>query len=130
MHHIGAVAEAVGLSIPTIRYWDEIDLVPPSGRSPGGFRLYTDADVDRLRVVMSMRPLDLSIEEKRDLLSMTERLADPKTSERDRAALAERLAMFAALAEESCQRLRAQIASAEALSATLRAEVIAYSNAL
>ena len=130
MHQIGEVAEAVGLSLPTIRYYDEVDLVPPSGRSPGGFRLYTDADIERLRVVMSMKPLELSIDEIRNLLSMSERMTDPATSQKERLSLAKRLAVVAALAEERCQRLRDQLASAEALSATLQAEVDAERNAL
>ena len=44
---IGQVAEATGLSLKTIRHYDEVGLVTPSERSPGGFRLYTTADVDR-----------------------------------------------------------------------------------
>jgi len=44
MHQIGQVAGAVGLSLRTIRHWEEVGLVLPSGRSAGGFRLYTDQD--------------------------------------------------------------------------------------
>jgi MerR family transcriptional regulator, copper efflux regulator len=79
MHQIGEVADAVGLSLRTIRYYDEAGLVPPSGRSAGGFRLYTVADIDRLRLVKHMKPLDLTIEEMRDLLTTRDRLADPTT---------------------------------------------------
>jgi DNA-binding transcriptional MerR regulator len=42
LHQIGAVANAVGLSLRTIRYYEEVEVVPPSGRTAGGFRLYTD----------------------------------------------------------------------------------------
>ena len=42
---IGEVAERTNLSLRTIRYYEEVDLVPPSARTPGGFRLYTEADV-------------------------------------------------------------------------------------
>ncbi len=45
---IGEVADRVGLSLRTIRHYDEIGLVVPSDRSAGGFRLYTEADVVRL----------------------------------------------------------------------------------
>jgi MerR family copper efflux transcriptional regulator len=125
MHQIGEVAEAVGLSLRTIRYYEEARLVPPSGRSAGGFRLYTDADVDRLRLVKNMKPLDLSIEEMRDLLTVRDRLADPATAAQDRDHLVERLAMYASLADERCQRLRDQLETSETLSATLRREVAA-----
>jgi DNA-binding transcriptional MerR regulator len=80
MHQIGEVAEAVGLSLRTIRYYEETGLVLPSGRSAGGFRLYTDSDIDRLRLVKQMKPLELTIDEMRELLTVRDRLADPSTS--------------------------------------------------
>lgn len=123
MHQIGEVAEAVGLSLRTIRYYEEAGLVLPSGRSTGGFRLYTGADIDRLRLVKQMKPLDLTIEEMRDLLVTRDRLDDPSTPDRDRDALVDRLSMFATLAEERCERLRDHVAAAETISRTLRAEL-------
>jgi MerR family copper efflux transcriptional regulator len=123
MHQIGEVAEAVGLSLRTIRYYEEADLVPPSGRSAGGFRLYTDADIDRLRLVKHMKPLDLTIEEMRDLLVTRDRLADPAMTKRQRDELLDRLTMFAELAEERCQRLRDQLEAGETISHTLRSEI-------
>lgn len=125
MHQIGEVADAVGLSLRTIRYYEEADLVPPSGRSTGGFRLYTDADIDRLRLVKHMKPLDLTIDEMRDLLTTRDRLADPATPKRARDELLDRLSMFAELAEERCQRLRDQVEAGEMISRTLRAELAA-----
>lgn len=122
MHQIGEVADAVGLSLRTIRYYEEAELVLPSGRSTGGFRLYTDSDIDRLRLVRQIKPLDLTIDEIRELLTVRDRLADPSTPKRDRAPLLERLSMFAELAEERCQRLSEQLDAAEQLSATLRSE--------
>ena len=121
MHQIGEVAEAVGLSLRTIRHWDEVDLVPPSGRSAGGFRLYTDDDIDRLRLAKSLKPLDLSLDEMRDLLTTRDQLR-AKPTKTQRKALLERLAMFSAVADERCERLREQLASVEELADMLRAE--------
>jgi MerR family transcriptional regulator, copper efflux regulator len=123
MHQIGEVADAVGLSLRTIRYYEETGLAPPSGRSAGGFRLYTVVDIDRLRLVKNMKPLELTIEEMRDLLITRDRLADPTATERERSALLDRLATFAALAEERCQRLRDHLEAAETIGRTLRAEL-------
>jgi DNA-binding transcriptional MerR regulator len=123
MRQIGEVADAVGLSLRTIRYYEETGLVPPSGRSTGGFRLYTDADIERLRLVKHMKPLDLTIDEMRDLLSTRDRLADPAIPKRQRDELLDRLAMFAELAEERCQRLRDQLDAGEMIGRTLRAEL-------
>jgi DNA-binding transcriptional MerR regulator len=123
MYQIGEVAEAVGLSLRTIRYYEEIDIVPPSGRSSGGFRLYTDDDIERLRLVKHMKPLEMTLDEMRDLLTTRDRLADPSTSKRERERLLDHLSMFAELAEERCQRLRDQVRAGELLSQTLRSEV-------
>ena len=72
---IGEVAERTGLSLRTIRYYEEMGLIHPSARSRGGFRLYSEADVARLRVIMSMKPLDFSLEEMRQLLDVLDGLA-------------------------------------------------------
>lgn len=121
MHQIGEVAEAVGLSLRTIRHWDDVALVPPSGRSAGGFRLYTHGDIDRLRLIKSLKPLDLSLEEIRDLLDTRDRLqAQPTKAERPR--LQQHLAGYAARAEERCIHLAEQLNSVEALATRLRSE--------
>jgi len=122
MHQIGEAADKVGLSLRTIRHYEEVGLVPPSGRSAGGFRLYTDEDIDRLRLVKHMKPLDFSLEEMRDLLQARDRLAagidDPE--ERDRTY--ERLAMYATAAEQRCESLRAKLEAAESMADQLRRE--------
>lgn len=66
--HIGEVAERTSLSLRTLRHYDEIGLVNPSGRTEGGFRLYTDDDVRRLLLIRRMKPLGYSLEQMGDLL--------------------------------------------------------------
>lgn len=121
MHQIGEVAEAVGLSLRTIRHYEEVGLVPPSGRTAGGFRLYTDEDIERLRLVKQMKPLDFTLEEMRDLLQARDRLAEG-VSEDERRKLLERLAMYAAAAEARCEKLREQLQAAESMASALRRE--------
>jgi DNA-binding transcriptional MerR regulator len=121
MHQIGEVAEAVGLSLRTIRHYEEVGLVPPSGRSAGGFRLYTDDDVERLRLVKHMKPLDFSLEEMRELLELRDQLADGAGGQ-ERAGLVERLELFAAAAERRCETLQDQLDAAQAMAQTLRRE--------
>jgi DNA-binding transcriptional MerR regulator len=67
---IGEVAERIGLSLRTIRYYEEVGLAVPSARSEGGFRLYVEDDVERLPVVMQIKPLRFSLEEMRELLDL------------------------------------------------------------
>jgi MerR family copper efflux transcriptional regulator len=119
MHQIGEVADAVGLSLRTIRHYEEVGLVPPSGRSAGGFRLYTDEDIDRLRLVKQMKPLDFTLEEMADLLQTRDRLAGD-LRDQERAELLERLAMYAAAAQARCEKLRDQVDAAEGMAAMLR----------
>jgi DNA-binding transcriptional MerR regulator len=55
---IGEVARLVDTTPRTIRYYEEIGLLPASEeRESGRHRLYTDADVDRLRELLSMKDL-------------------------------------------------------------------------
>ena len=122
LHQIGAVAKAVGLSLRTIRYYEEVDIVPPSGRTGGGFRLYTDEDIERLRLVKQMKPLDFTLEEMRDLLETL----DAAGEEVDGAdAGHERLATYAAAADARCERLREQLAAAEGIADRLRRQAAA-----
>lgn len=67
---IGEVAERTGLSLRTIRYYEEVGLVVPSARSQGGFRLYAEPDVDRLQLIKRMKPLGFQLDEMRDLLAI------------------------------------------------------------
>ncbi|KJL23779.1 MULTISPECIES: MerR family transcriptional regulator [Microbacterium] len=68
MMHIGELAERTELSLRTLRHYDEIGLLEPSGRSEGGFRLYTEDDYERLMLIRRMKPLGYSLEQMGDLL--------------------------------------------------------------
>jgi DNA-binding transcriptional MerR regulator len=120
LHQIGAVAKAVGLSLRTIRYYGEVGVAPPSGRTGGGFRLYTDEDIDRLRLVKQMKPLDFTLEEMRDLLEALE-IARGGADEGQEEAH-ERLAAYAAAADARCEKLRKQLAAAEGMARSIRRE--------
>lgn len=73
---IGEVTERTGLSIPTLRHYDSVGLVTPSGRSPGGFRLYAEDDVRRILLVRRMKPLGFTLEQMRDFLDAADALRD------------------------------------------------------
>jgi DNA-binding transcriptional MerR regulator len=67
---IGEVAELTGTTPRTIRYYEEIGLLPPAvGRQPGSHRLYEEGDVERLREVLRLKDLlGVSLEELRELV--------------------------------------------------------------
>lgn len=70
--HIGELAERVGLSLRSLRHWDKVGLVRASGRTDGGFRLYTAADEQRVRLIMGMKPFGFSLEELAELADAIE----------------------------------------------------------
>ncbi|MEX2291548.1 MAG: MerR family transcriptional regulator [Mycobacteriales bacterium] len=116
---IGDVAERTGLSLRTIRWYEEVGLVPPSARTSGGFRLYTDGDIERLELVKRMKPLDFTLEEMRDLLTTVDQLDDPATPAAQQSALRERLVMYRELADQRVEALRTQLAHAEIFAKSL-----------
>lgn len=80
---IGEVAERTSLSLRTLRHYDDIGLVKPSGRTDGGFRLYTTADVARLMLVRRMKPLGYSLEHMSEVLAAFDAVdADPASTSR------------------------------------------------
>ncbi|MEZ5232023.1 MAG: MerR family transcriptional regulator [Acidimicrobiia bacterium] len=114
---IGDVANELGLSLKTIRHYDEVGLVPPSGRSPGGFRLYTDEDVDRLRLIKYMKPLGFTLEQMRVLLDAVAELSRGNAVDLNARAV---IGEFAAEAEQRCDGLRLELERAEGFAAMLR----------
>lgn len=66
---IGEVAELTGTTPRTIRFYEEIGLLPPAqGREPGKRRTYSEADVERLRDVLRLKQLlNLPLEQVREL---------------------------------------------------------------
>jgi len=71
---IGDVAKLAGTTPRTIRYYEEIGLLPEAPERPaGGHRLYTPAEVERLREVMRLKELlGVSLDELKDLLTAEE----------------------------------------------------------
>lgn len=66
--HIGELAERTGLSLRTIRHYDDVGLLPATARTDGGFRVYSENDFERLMVIKQMKPLGFSLEEMAELL--------------------------------------------------------------
>jgi DNA-binding transcriptional MerR regulator len=120
---IGDVAERTGLSLRTIRHYEDVGLLPEAQRSAGGFRLYTEDGVARLLLIKRMKPLDFSLDEMRDLIEVRDRLAGPRLSAKTRASLLERLATYQSLVEQKLATLREKVDSAQAFADRLRDEL-------
>ena len=114
---IGEVAERVELSLRTVRYYEEQGLLEPESRSPGGFRLYSEDQVDRLALIKQMKPLGFTVQEMRELLDARDALrstGDP--------AAADKLSAYADDAAKRCAKLSKQLEQAKGLAGQLRRE--------
>ena len=69
---IGRLAELTGVKIPTIRFYEQNDLVPPPARTKGGQRRYDERAVRRLHFIRHARDLGFSVEDIRELLALSE----------------------------------------------------------
>lgn len=112
---IGQVAARTELSINTVRHYDEVGLVTPSARSTGGFRLYTEADIERLLVIRRMKPLGFTLTEMKDLLDSLDILNGDGASNDQRTTAARYLQECRSKARDSAEKLRKHLAYAEEL---------------
>lgn len=116
---IGEVVERTGLSVPTLRHYDHVGLITPSGRSPGGFRLYSEADIRRVLLVRRMKPLGFTLDQMREFLEAAEILQAAGDRQDNGATQQERdhaEATLASIREETrtrYEKLRKQISYAE-----------------
>jgi DNA-binding transcriptional MerR regulator len=83
---IGVLARQTGCTVPTIRYYEEIGLLPASPRTDGGRRVYGQAVVRRLTFIRRCRDFGFSIEQIRELVGLVDEPTRPCTEVRDVAA--------------------------------------------
>ncbi|MCY7382293.1 MAG: heavy metal-responsive transcriptional regulator [Microcoleus sp. CAN_BIN18] len=74
LYKIGSVAACSGLSVKTVRYYEEIGLLSPAvARSPAGYRLFEEAVFNRLSFIKRSQALGLSLQEIKDILQVRDR---------------------------------------------------------
>jgi MerR family transcriptional regulator, repressor of the yfmOP operon len=79
-YRIGEVAHAAGVSTRTLRYYEELGLVSPSGHSPGGARRYSDDDLARVRRIRELQQLvGFNLDEIRTIVTAEDRLQKLRT---------------------------------------------------
>lgn len=125
--HIGELAERTGLSLRTIRHYDEVGLLEPTGRTVGGFRLYTHDDFSRLMLIRRMKPLGFSLEEMTELLRIidsfgSDRARSDDPGQSDEPGERAKLDSFIAQAVDRRAKLEQQLAMADEFLELLRAK--------
>lgn len=84
---IGLLAKKTGTSTPTIRFYEEIGLLPQASRQGGGQRRYSEKDVTRLQLIRRCRDFGFSVEQVRQLMAIYD---NPNSSCNDAAGIAQR----------------------------------------
>ena len=64
---IGELAESLGVTTRTIRYYEEIGLMSPPDRLEGGMRVYAKEDVRRLKFILKLKDLGITLKEMQEL---------------------------------------------------------------
>jgi MerR family copper efflux transcriptional regulator len=110
--HIGEVAARTELSLRSLRHWDEVGLLRPSARTEGGFRLYTEGDVEKILLIRRMKPLGFTLEQMSAAMRDIETLLDGDAGP-GAAPARERLDAVLADAAVRRERLETQLAMAD-----------------
>ncbi len=121
--HIGEVAARTELSLRSLRHWEEVGLLQPSGRTEGGFRLYTEEDVEKILVIRRMKPLGFSLEQMKDVVRDLELLEDPHADSGERSSCRQRLDAVRAEATERRAALVRQVGMADEFIVLVQARV-------
>jgi MerR family Zn(II)-responsive transcriptional regulator of zntA len=99
--YIGEAARLVGVSVKALRLYERLGLLGPTLRTDAGYRVYSAADLTRLRQIRWARSLDLRLREVREFLGPTGS-KNPSVRQRPEAVLEARLLSV----REEMQRLR------------------------
>ena len=65
---IGEVAEKVGVSVDTLRYYERLGVLPRAHRTTGGFRSYGDEVIKRMKFIQQAQALGLTLKDVRQLI--------------------------------------------------------------
>src|SRR6478735_1040482 len=66
---VGDLAKLTGLTVRTLRFYDQIGLFSPSEQTEAGHRLYNEFDLERLQQILSLKELGLSLDEIKSVLN-------------------------------------------------------------
>lgn len=115
-HSIGAASRQTGCSVPTIRYYEEVGLLPAAPRTEGNQRHYDDAAIRRLTFIRRCRDFEFTIEQVRELVGLVDQPKRDCVEVRD-------------IAQARLQEVQKKLAELQALEASLSAFVCSCNTA-
>ena len=115
-HSIGAASKQTGCSVPTIRYYEEVGLLPAAPRTEGNQRHYDDAAIRRLTFIRRCRDFGFAIEQVRELVGLVDQPNRDCVEVRD-------------IAQTHLQDVQRKLADLQALAASLSAFVCSCNSA-
>ncbi|MEY2398243.1 MAG: MerR family transcriptional regulator, repressor of the yfmOP operon [Actinomycetota bacterium] len=129
-YRIGQIAEHLGVSTRTLRYYEELGLLTPSGYSTGGSRRYDEADRARIIRIRELQAvMGFNLDEIKEILGSEDRLGQLKsevhkgvTPNRHQAIVAEAMRLNAQMQEQ----VRNKIAVLETFEAELKDKEVRY----
>ena len=74
---IGELADRIGVSTKSVRFYESIGLMPDPARTPSGYRDYADEDAGRLTFIKTAQRLGLSLDEIREIIAFRDRGQQP-----------------------------------------------------
>lgn len=77
MFHIKAFGQLIGVSPETIRHYERIGILPEARRAENGYRIYTDADKERLNFIGRARQLDISLDNIANIIAFRDNDSSP-----------------------------------------------------
>ncbi|WP_313801323.1 MerR family transcriptional regulator [Cytobacillus sp.] len=69
MIHINKVRDLTGVTVRTLRYYDEIGLIRPASKTEGGHRLYTNEEIKKLQQVQFLKKVGFTLDEIKNMLA-------------------------------------------------------------
>ena len=115
-HSIGAASKQTGCSVPTIRYYEEVGLLPPAPRTEGNQRHYDQAAIRRLTFIRRCRDFGFTIEQVRELVGLVDEPSRDCVEVRD-------------IAQAHLQEVHKKLTELQALEASLSAFVCSCNEA-
>jgi DNA-binding transcriptional MerR regulator len=104
---IGEVASRTGLTQRTLRYYEELGLLRPASRMEGGFRLYSEEDLQRIQFIRNLRDvLGFTLAEIKQMLEAEDARAHLRTELRQAENVVERRARLLELKEVALRQMR------------------------